>query len=53
MEEARPPMRLQQCEQGHILCDSCMRGVAGVCPSCRGPLILSRPVALERQLGLI
>jgi hypothetical protein len=56
MEEARPPMRLQQCEQGHILCDSCSRrcsrrGVGSACPSCQGPLT-DRPIALERQLGL-
>jgi hypothetical protein len=62
MEEARPPMRLHQCNQGHIICDKCRRKVApwppwpGVpghpkCPSCKKP-ITSRPVALERQLGL-
>jgi hypothetical protein len=52
MEEAPPPMRLHQCNLGHIICDTCRRKVASAsCPSCKKP-ITGRPVALERQLGL-
>merc|ERR1719450_673806 len=66
MEEARPPMRLKECGQGHIICDTCQsraearasdegeRGNLNIanCHSCRG-MITGRPAALERVLGLI
>ena len=60
-EEARPPMRLKQCGEGHIICDTCYardeqarlwegreRNQCGVC---REP-ITGRPTALETFLGL-
>ena len=60
-EEARPPMRLKQCGEGHIICDTCYardeqarqregreRNQCGVC---RGP-ITGRPTALETFLEL-
>jgi len=66
MEVAKPPMRLKQCGQGHIICDTCQsraearasdgggQGNLNVanCHSCRG-MITGRPAALERVLGLI
>merc|ERR1712098_596646 len=65
MEVAKPPMRLKQCGQGHIICDTCQsRAEARAsdgggrgnpnganCHSCRG-MITGRPAALERVLGL-
>ena len=60
-EEARPPMRLKQCGEGHIICDSCYarddeaRRRDGretrQCGVCREP-ITGRPTALETLLGL-
>jgi len=66
MEDVRPPMRLKECGQGHIICDTCQsraearasdegeRGNLNIanCHSCRG-MITGRPAALERVLGLI
>jgi len=66
MEVARPPMRLKECGQVHIICDNCQsragarasdeggRGNPNIanCHSCRG-MITGRPAALERALGLI
>jgi len=64
MEVVRPPMRLKQCGQGHIICDSChsktnvdtagqRRGCEeeNLCHSCRG-IITGRPSQLEKILGL-
>lgn len=64
MELARPPMRLKQCGQGHIICDTChsrSKKAAGgygeatfnpdCCHTCR-MVITGRPTALERILGL-
>jgi len=63
MEVARPPMRLKQCDQGHIVCDTCQSraeacasGVGrnpnmALCHTCR-EVITGRPLALERVLGL-
>jgi len=59
-------MRLKECGQGHIICDTCQsraearasdegeRGNLNIanCHSCRG-MITGRPAALERVLGLI
>ena len=60
-KEAKPPMRLKQCGEGHIICDTCYardeqarqregreRNQCGVC---RGP-ITGRPTAFETFLGL-
>ena len=60
-EEARPPMRLKQCGEGHIICDTCyardeqarqregrLRNQCGVCRE----QITGRPTALETFLGL-
>jgi len=59
LEVCVPGMRLRQCGQGHILCDSChtMAGQVaatgvGLCPTCREE-ITGRPTQLERVLGLI
>jgi len=58
-ETVRPPMRLKQCGQGHIICDDCHRQrishnatTGRECHTCKGP-ITGRPNALERILGLI
>ena len=62
-ETIKPPMRLKQCEQGHIICDDCVKTFsrqtqAGIviqeiaCFVCKSP-VRSRPTALEHFLGLI
>jgi len=52
METLRPPMRLRQCGQGHIVCEDCYRQARmDPCHSCRGE-ITGRPTELERILGL-
>merc|ERR1712013_243143 len=67
MEVAKPPMRLKQCGQGHIICDTCHAraeeeadahwdGGEGnpdidLCHTCR-EVITGRPTELERVLGL-
>merc|ERR1712013_450742 len=67
MEVAKPPMRLKQCGQGHIICDTCHAraeeeadahwdGGEGnpdidLCRTCR-EVITGRPTELERVLGL-
>ena len=60
-EEARPPMRLKQCGEGYIICDTCYardeqprqreRRERNQCGVCREP-ITGRPTALETFLGL-
>jgi len=57
-EELKPPMRLKQCAQGHIICDDChmKTGVDGgasreLCHTCR-MMYLGRPSVLESLLGL-
>ena len=57
LEEVRPPMRLRQCGEGHITCDTCYARQAGEeaekrrCGLCRG-MILGRPTVLESLMGL-
>merc|ERR1719397_528138 len=52
-ETVEPPMRLQQCGKGHIICDDCQTKMTSPrCHSCRGPLT-GRPSALERMCGLV
>lgn len=54
MEEVRTPMRLRQCGEGHIICDSCFRqdqAQYSRCSICRGA-ITGRPTELENLLGL-
>jgi len=64
MEVAKSPMRLKQCGQGHIICDTChdrtreeaLSDRAGnpsvdLCHTCR-QVITGRPAELERVLGL-
>jgi len=61
MEVARPPMRLKQCGQGHIICDTCQSRAEdcasddgrnpNICHSCR-EMITGRPSVLEKVLGL-
>jgi len=61
MEVARPPMRLKQCGQGHIICDACQSRAEAcasddgrdpnTCHSCR-EMITGRPSVLEKVLGL-
>jgi len=63
-ETIKPPMRLKQCEQGHIICDDCVNKTisrqrqAGIvivdiaCFVCKFP-VRSRPTALEQFLGLL
>ena len=60
-EEARPPMRLKQCGEGHIICDTCYAGdelarqregrERNHCGVCREQ-ITGRPTALDTFLGL-
>jgi len=58
-EELKPPMRLKQCAQGHIICDEChmKTGIEGgannreLCHTCR-MMYLGRPSVLESLLGL-
>jgi len=63
MEVVRPPMRLKQCGQGHIICDDCQSRSEeqsfdvgnpniALCHSC-GEVITGRPSALERILRLV
>ena len=53
MEILRPPMRLMQCGQGHIVCEDCYTRLEEMeCPTCRGD-ITGRPTELERVLGLV
>jgi len=52
MEDVKPPMRLKQCGEGHVICDTCFDQDPGKrCIVCRGP-ITGRPTALENLLGL-
>merc|ERR1719481_200101 len=63
VEVARPPMRLKQCGQGHIICDACQSRAEAcasdsddgrnpnICHSCR-EIITGRPSVLEKVLGL-
>jgi len=63
-ETIKPPMRLKQCEQGHIICEDCFQKTfsrqtqAGIvvaeiaCFVCKFP-VRSRPTALKQLLGLI
>jgi len=61
MEVARPPMRLKQCGQGHIICDTCQSRAEAcasddgrdpnTCHSCR-EVITGRPSVLEKVLRL-
>jgi len=66
MEIAKPPMRLKQCGQGHIICDSCHarteaqaqewgvrvgNALLARCHTCRQQ-ITGRPSQLEKILGL-
>jgi len=60
-ETIKPPMRLKQCEKGHIICDNCVKsrqrhaGIVNVdiaCFVCKFP-VRSRPTALEQFLGLL
>jgi len=59
MESVQPPMRLMQCGQGHIICDSCFgklerRGLCGLrsCTVCMQDII-GRPTVLEQIMKLI
>ena len=50
LELLRPPLRIFQCPEGHILCENCKENPAIVhCPQCRMPLErnCSRNRALE------
>merc|ERR1719334_2750463 len=50
MEVARPPMRLKQCDQGHIICDTC-QSRAEACPSgLEGTLTWPFAIHVERLL---
>ena len=53
MEILRPPMRLMQCGQGHIVSEDCYTRLEEMeCPTCWGD-ITGRPTELERVLGLV
>lgn len=44
-----PPVRIWQCEAGHLLCETCRDWLGQtVCPSCRVANITGRNLALER-----
>ena len=55
MNDVKPPMRLRQCINGHIICDSCFDKTQGanrhLCHTCRSPMT-GRPSQLETLFGL-
>jgi len=52
LDRVRPPMRLLQCDQGHVVCTLCYtQMVQKNCPTCRGR-ITGKPTVLENILGL-
>jgi len=52
LDRVRPPMRLLQCDQGHVVCTLCYaQMVQKNCPTCRGRII-GKPTVLENILGL-
>jgi len=52
LDRVRPPMRLLQCDQGHVVCTLCFtQMVEKNCPTCRGK-ITGKPTVLENILGL-
>jgi len=52
LDRVKPPMRLLQCNQGHVVCTLCYdQMVQKNCPTCRGR-ISGKPTVLENILGL-
>lgn len=59
-KDVRKPMRLQQCPQGHVLCDDCIhhnnnysnRSTRNICITCKKEKYSGRPIALEKFLRL-
>jgi len=52
LDRVKPPMRLLQCDQGHVVCTLCYtQMVQKNCPTCRGR-ITGKPTVLENILGL-
>jgi len=52
LDRVEPPMRLLQCDQGHVVCTLCFtQMVQKNCPTCRGK-ITGKPTVLENILGL-
>jgi len=52
LDRVKPPMRLLQCDQGHVVCTLCFtQMVQKNCPTCRGN-ITGKPTVLENVLGL-
>jgi len=52
LDRVKPPMRLLQCDQGHVVCTLCFtQMVQKICPTCRGT-ITGKPTVLENVLGL-
>jgi len=52
LDRVKPPMRLLQCDQGHVVCTLCFtQMVQKNCPTCRGK-ITGKPTVLENILGL-
>eukprot|EP00092_Neocalanus_flemingeri_P040507 GFUD01044112.1.p1 GENE.GFUD01044112.1~~GFUD01044112.1.p1 ORF type:complete len:166 (+),score=67.16 GFUD01044112.1:103-600(+) len=48
LEEMRPPVRIHQCVDGHLLCGLCRENPAIlICPICRGK-IMGRAVGMEK-----
>jgi len=53
LDRVKPPMRLLQCDQGHVVCTLCFTLMDWTknCPTCRGK-ITGKPTVLENILGL-
>merc|ERR1739838_941057 len=52
LDRVKPPMRLLQCDQGHVVCTLCYtQMIQKNCPTCRGR-ITGKPTVLENILGL-
>ena len=48
LEEMKPPVRIHQCVDGHLLCGTCRENPAILtCPVCRGN-IMGRAVVMEK-----
>lgn len=48
-EVMAPPARIWQCEQGHVVCETCKDWLGQLaCPTCRTAVITGRNLALER-----
>jgi len=48
-DEMKPPTRIFQCTNGHLICGGCMAKMKGIkCPTCKEARIMGRAVAMEQ-----